>query len=399
MRDEAVGGISVMGNSMHVLMLAPGLAFHSKKLATWFLQAGCQVTFLDYTDPELPKASGYRYIRYKKACLARVPFAESRWLEPCLQAWKMRRICEKIRPDVVHVSWVDERAYYLALGGIRPLILNWWGSDINDVDWESAGNLYYRKRIAHALRRADLVTADARDIMEKSRQIAGQDIKHAMFYYGINMARFKPGYETDRLQLRRKLNIPPDAKVFLNCRRLLRSLGTDTILNAFSSLVRRRRSDNVVLILKRIRASDDAYVASLERKIDNLGIHAKVRWVDELSYDTLPAQYALADAVLNCPEKDGLPVSLFEAAACRRPVICTNLPAYREVFENCFVFVSPSAEEEVVAAMETVLHQGDTGLQEKLDAAYQATLRFGNEVRNMQDLLEHCRRLVQGAEG
>ena len=53
-------------------------------------------------------------------------------------------------------------------------------------------------------------------------------------------------------------------------------------------------------------------------------------WLDEMPYEEIPTLYSLADIVLNVPEQDGLPVTLFEVSACKVPIITSDLPSYQD---------------------------------------------------------------------
>jgi glycosyltransferase involved in cell wall biosynthesis len=57
----------------------------------------------------------------------------------------------------------------------------------------------------------------------------------------------------------------------------------------------------------------------------------RIRFVDELSPSALPSLYAATDVVINVPRRDSIPVTLLEAAACQRAVICNRLEAYSSI--------------------------------------------------------------------
>jgi glycosyltransferase involved in cell wall biosynthesis len=47
--------------------------------------------------------------------------------------------------------------------------------------------------------------------------------------------------------------------------------------------------------------------------------------------EELPLFYNLADVIVSVPSTDGMPVTIFEAMACRKPLIVGDLPSYNEV--------------------------------------------------------------------
>ena len=75
----------------------------------------------------------------------------------------------------------------------------------------------------------------------------------------------------------------------------------------------------------------------------------------------MPGLYALADVVINYPSTDALASTLVEAAACARPVITSDLPAYRNTFvEECFRLVEPENPDALAEAIVDVVGSAST---------------------------------------
>ena len=95
------------------------------------------------------------------------------------------------------------------------------------------------------------------------------------------------------------------------------------------------------------------YVADLKRLTAQLGLHASVRFLfeertpgsSEHSVDaaTLSDLYMLSDVVVLPSASEGFGLPLAEAALFRVPVVCTDLPAFREVAPEGATFV-PAAD-------------------------------------------------------
>ena len=74
-----------------------------------------------------------------------------------------------------------------------------------------------------------------------------------------------------------------------------------------------------------------AYVQVLKDQAESLGVSHAIRWVDEVPMAELPQYYALCNAVVSIPSKDGMPVTIFEAMSAQKPLIVGDLPSYNEV--------------------------------------------------------------------
>jgi glycosyltransferase involved in cell wall biosynthesis len=91
----------------------------------------------------------------------------------------------------------------------------------------------------------------------------------------------------------------------------------------------------------------------------SLGVGHAVRWIPDVPYPDLPGIYNLADIVLNYPLADAFPSTLLEAAACARPIITSDLPAYRNTFiERCCTLVTPGDPTALANAIASVVNAG-----------------------------------------
>ena len=80
----------------------------------------------------------------------------------------VRRLVREIEPDVVSAHWLPSFGFAAALAGARPLALTAWGTDIYE-----AGRLM-RLADRFALRRADLVMADAQNILDECVELGAR---------------------------------------------------------------------------------------------------------------------------------------------------------------------------------------------------------------------------------
>ena len=95
------------------------------------------------------------------------------------------------------------------------------------------------------------------------------------------------------------------------------------------------------------------YVADLKRQTERLGLQESVRFLFEesggstgdyaIDAATLSDLYMLSDVVILPSASEGFGLPLAEAAIFRVPVVCTDLPAFREVALDGATFVPTSA--------------------------------------------------------
>jgi glycosyltransferase involved in cell wall biosynthesis len=333
-----------------VLMIAFGNSIHSLRPLNWLLEKGCRVIFLNGFNPYPGGRDGFAYVRYPKPFGGRIfpkllgenigtrLFRLSEWTT----VLRLKGLWRRIRPDVVHVHWVDDRAYYCVKAGVRPLVLTVWGSDINNHFLPNA-NPTSRRRVAEALSGADLVLIDSADMHIKCADLTGRDLPTELFSLGLNTDQFRPGYAEAALEWRRKLRIPVNSTVLLSIRAWSSLYRHESILKAFARAVPQLNS-NAILVFKILhRPSDEPalYEDEIHSLAEKLGVAQMVRWMEEVPLDRLPEIYSFANVILNYPSMDAFPVTFLEAAACECPVISCRLPAYAGTFaEEYFHLVS-----------------------------------------------------------
>jgi glycosyltransferase involved in cell wall biosynthesis len=341
---------------MHVLMVAPGDSLHSRRPLRWLLENGCTVTYLDRVNPDVRETAQYRFLRYPPGGAALRPYLGpgvvrflTSWSTPACLRWQLRGVSA----DLVHVHWVDWRAYHCFKLGLRPLVLTVWGSDINSL-LTPASDARARRAVGAALAGADLVIADSPDMPEKCAALAGRPLRTELLPIGIDTRCFRPGYAAAAARWRQTLALPAGATVFLSGRAFQDRYNHHLILEAFAQALG-RLSTRPILLFKKFnsgKAPASAYETSLRRRADALGVSSQLRWLAEVPYDQLPELYALVDAVVNFPVMDAFPVTFLEAAACERPVITARLPSYAGTFAaSCFRLVEQGDVAQLAAAI------------------------------------------------
>lgn len=375
---------------MRVMLLAPGLDVHTNRFLTWLEKAGCEVIFVDKVKPKNLDPSCSRFVKYPSG----LPGTGRRLarLDDWARYLHLHYLWRRFRPDVVNLHNVcDERQYDCLRARLRPLILSCWGADINRLFVPGADPLS-RICTGRVLRFADHVFADAMDVLENCRVLAGRPVPSSLLYFGINTDLFRPDYTEAAKAWRHALAIPQNARVLLSVRAWRWLYRHELILEAFA-LARARLPFPTVLVFKRYNplptpGEDKVYEEDIRVKAQSLGVQNCVRWLDRVPYDQMPAIYSLADLVVNFPCRDGFPVSFIEAAACGKRVVTNHLPAYEGVgLENFFGMVPNHSTEQLGRAIAEALMEQPESVSAKAQLARQWAVTYGDEKKCIEQLL------------
>jgi glycosyltransferase involved in cell wall biosynthesis len=134
-----------------------------------------------------------------------------------------------------------------------------------------------------------------------------------------------------RQKFRRENDIPDDAFVFLTPARMLSKKGIYELVqaaakapsNAYFYIVSSRRNANQEF-LKKV----EAFIAA-----HNLSGKIKIRY-DTYSIGEMPKLYQYCDTLLLPSHHEGLPVTILEAMASKKLVVCSDIPALQEITLN-----------------------------------------------------------------
>ncbi|MCM3900884.1 MAG: glycosyltransferase family 4 protein [Pyrinomonadaceae bacterium] len=353
------------------------------------LEKGCRVTLLDTANPLDSSPDGFRFVRY-------VPVRGLRFLgkrlgkyfELAFRIAQLRYIWYRFRPDLVNVQWVDDRAWFCAKANLRPLVLSCWGSDINNVFWDEYENVLDPDRLRHALSKANYITADSLEVLDRCELLVGRKLVTNLYFFGIDTQQFARPYDKEAKALREKLGIPMNCRVILSSRRLHPMMGQFHILQAFAQAISDPNMPEAVLVFKKYLSISPEFEKELALRVQELGVAHKVYWLEESSYAEVPIQYAMADIVVNYPEQDAFPVSLFEATASKRAVISANLPAYEGLFDDAILTVPPGQPVSLSRAIKSCLVEEPQQRKARVEKAFVKSTNLGDQKKNRDQLLE-----------
>lgn len=366
---------------MRVLLLAPGEWIHSKRTIKCLLDSGHQVVLMDYVNPFPHGGNGFYFIRFPRTGrpLYRWLLGArwSRWLSDCIAIIQLKFIARHVKPDVVHVCWVNNRAFLCAKANIGSLVLSVWGSDINKY-FQDPPETTDKERVRDALLAAEVVIVESPAMQSRCEALAGRHITTRFLHLGVDTTQFHPSNSEHSLLLRSNWNIPQHAVVFVSMRALAPRYNHHLILRAFALAVPKMKVP-AILVFKDYNSNEvPSYRDELISEAERLNVSQLIRWIHNIPFEQLHEVYALADYIISFPTTDAFPVTFLEAAACERPVIAGKLEPYVGTFaEKSFAMVEP---ENIVALAETMVHETELACR---DIANQA-----QRLRETRELVE-----------
>jgi L-malate glycosyltransferase len=266
---------------------------------------------------------------------------------------ELGRVARSVAPDLVHAHYLPEYGWMAAREGLQPLICSAWGSDVLAVRGVN------RPRSRLALRKASLVFVDSAHLARETRTLGGDTVRVEVVRWGLDLEAFSPG---DRAAARESLDLPPAGPLVASVRGLKPVYNPELLLEAFAR-VRAGRPD-ALLLLKHPLAETPA---SVQATVERLDLADAVTVLGNLPPERLPDVYRAADVVVSLASSDSSPRSVWEALACARPVIVSDLPWARDELADSRALLVPLEATVVAEAIERIL--GDDALSGRLGAA------------------------------
>ena len=256
------------------------------------------------------------------------------------------RVAAEIEPDLVHAHFLTEYGWMAAREHLRPLVCSAWGSDVLGV----RGIALRRSR--RALDASALVLADSSELARESQALSTRPVPVEILRWGLDLESFAPG---DAGEARKALGLPLDGPVVAGVRGLSPVYNPELLLEAFAA-VRSRRPETRLLLKHPLTDLPREIGDAIER----LGLVDAVTVLGNVPAEQLPDVYRAADVVVSIPSSDSSPRSVWEALACGRPVVVSDLPWAREELEpgDC-ALLTPLEVEAVAEAILHVLDDGD----------------------------------------
>ncbi len=175
---------------------------------------------------------------------------------------------------------------------------------------------------------------------------------------GADAARFYPVGTQQKAQLRDKYGIPPKAQLILCVGELLPNKNQKTAISAMSRVI--KACPDALLCI----AGNGPKEQELRAQISALGLETHVCL---LGYTTqIDDWYRMADALVSCSYREGLPMNVIEAMLCATPVVASINRGHRELVADGVTgyLVSADDSDGYAAALTRLLT--DPALAEKM---------------------------------
>ncbi|MBZ0257090.1 glycosyltransferase, partial [bacterium] len=216
---------------MRICYIGDGESVHNHFMIDWFVKHKHEVVFLTDTPVEGIHCEVHQVAPKERGGVMR-HWRASRHVKKFIKKWK---------PDIVHAHNVTGYGYWGALCGFHPFFLTAWGSDLMI---EVHRNAMVRTMVRYSLRKADVITADAKSLCETADDLSRNNADIRELQWGVHLKEFD--HEVDA-EVRAKFH-QQEEYLFISNRRLRPIYNIDVIVRAFARALPQMRGSRLLVI-------------------------------------------------------------------------------------------------------------------------------------------------------
>lgn len=282
------------------------------------------------------------------------------WEQVALPGWLRR-----YRPDILHCTsntapLRGKCRLFLTLHDIIFLEKNYLLSKKGGSSYQRFGNFYRRFIAPRAAQKAEVIFTVSnyqREVISKRLKLPADKIQ--VVYNGVSPAFFERSDALTRQEIQEYYQLPQRYLFFLGNKEPRKNL--TGVLKAYALELASFPMATPTLVIKGIE-EEYLYKTLNELKLPHL--YPSIKLIGYIKSEHLPTIYQMAEMLLFPSFSEGFGIPIIEAMASGIPVITSNVTSMPEVAGDAALLVSPSAPEELAAAIRKLL--SDDGLRQSL---------------------------------
>lgn len=276
------------------------------------------------------------------------------------EQWKFWRILEKEKCDLVHFTHFNAPLLYKGkfVTTIHDTTISFYPGKKMNSWWRKWA---YNKVIHHAVDQAQkviTVTDNTKKDLMKLFSVPAEKIQTIWNGIGNEFQKFP---EVEEQIVRKKFNLPNQFLLYTGNWREHKNL--PQLLEAFSLILRKAEKvdgpqhlKNLVLV---ITGKEDPYYPEVKRKVEQLSLQEKVRFVGLVEEGDLLRLYSAASAYVFPTLYEGFGLPPLEAMKAQTPVIASNISCIPEVCGESVQYFDPQNSEDMAQNIIKVLINPD----------------------------------------
>jgi len=239
-----------------------------------------------------------------------------------------RYYIKAFKPDVIFLQTLMHPSYlsYFWLNKI-PMAVTFWNGDVTWwAKWTGIERAFKKQIVRYGAQRANAITINSHSALQACLGYGVTEEKVNLIRYpGVDLQMFSP--PSDKAKVCEQLGLQGDGRIVFCPRGIGGYLNSDIIIEAAAIVIKHHPDTRFLFLVP--ESSRGEWQSHLQR-VEELGIAANVMAVGKIPWESMPAYYQVADAMVSISSNDSLPNCMLEAMACGTPVIMGDIPQIGE---------------------------------------------------------------------
>jgi len=302
------------GVQVRVIYFTRSYNTHDHRFLASLAGAGLDVFYLPLESAarrqeSRPLPAGVKQIEWRGGTRLARP---ARWVDYPMLIQDLKRVIREVKPDLIHAGPVHRSAFVAAAAGFHPLLTMSWAADLL---YEAEASRWIHRLASYTLKHTDILAGDCRAVEDKAAEYGFPRERVALFPWGIDLQKFKPGRND---ALRQQLGWQNEF-VVLSLRSWEPVYGVDIALRAFALAARQ------VPQLRLLLLGGGSQAEKVHQLIHEQHLEERVKLPGQVGQEQLPDYYHASDLYLTASHSDGSSVTLMEALACGLPAVVSDI--------------------------------------------------------------------------
>ena len=252
---------------------------------------------------------------------------------------KLKKIVNKLNPDLVHAHQISSLAYLLPFVNFHPYVLSAWGTDIL---LRPNMKMIYSLLASHTIKKANLLHCDGVKTWKAFESLGASSDKIVKIYFGVDAYNFNP--QKRSIEFRNKIGVN-HSPIVISTRLLSRIYNIETLIRAIPIVIKEVPNTRFII------GSSGPEKEELEKLSLILNVTKNTIFTGRISDEEFPYYIASSDIYVSTSLSDaGLASSTGEAMASGLPVIVTEDPDNKDwIQDGVNGFVIPVKNPKILA--------------------------------------------------
>jgi glycosyltransferase involved in cell wall biosynthesis len=248
------------------------------------------------------------------------------WSSTLYRTCLLKRILNKIKPDLAIGNNALSYGFYTALANFNPFLLFIWGSDV--LIWPKK-SFFFKSVVEYSLKKADAVLVDS-DVQARACTELGASVDKIIKapWFDVSETRNIKVDNKAKRKIRLNLGIAEDDIIVISTRWHEPIYSVETLILAISELLKQEHKVKFLIM------GGGSRTPVLKRLAHRQGISNKIVFTGRVNREKILEYLQVSDVYVSTSLSDGTSASLLEAMACALPAIVTDIPGNEEWIVN-----------------------------------------------------------------